>query len=431
MRLLFSAVCPTGFGETLIGVSLADQLRKLGVTSHFIIQPHALRMLVRSRNDPGHQYTVLEPEMGSLAKLLVDDAIATFRPDAIVLADYLTHCRTFSRTYHLDPWFIESRGVPVIPIDIWELEKTSYSIDLATDDDAEVNEHFRDLPAQLRPVPLAHLEPDGTCRARPFRVWDREDRVSARTRNHLRTTLGLEKQDKLVLLATAAWQLGKGIRHRKQVIPVRDAMPRILAHYLQQLPPRTHFLLAGEAPEVLADLPGDRIHRLPPCLPDRFGNLLGAADAILSMNISATTVTRAVMAGVPAMVLGNRFDIQDTEDAEKAEAELGGFSPVVREQLPSAMPVHPFRLWPLSYYKFLTPLLTDNPFTGAVTQAEILDEQAVTGGLTRLLFDQPTRSEALAKQSAYADRVRALPDTPTVFTETLEHIGIGSGMVVT
>jgi hypothetical protein len=424
MRLLFSAVCPTGFGETLIGVSLADQLRKLGVSSHFIIQPHALRMLVRAKNSPGHEYTVLEPQMGPLAKLLVDDAIATFRPDAIVLADYLTHCRTFSRTYHLDPWFIESSGVPVIPIDIWELEKTGYRIDLATDDVSEVNERFRDLPAQLRPVPLAHLEPDGTGRARPFRVWDRDDRVSARTRNHLRTTLGLEKQDKLVLLATAAWQLGKGIRHRKQVLPVRDGMPRILAHYLQQLPPQTHFLLAGEAPEVLAELPGDRIHRLPPCLPDRFGNLLGAADAILSMNISATTVTRAVMAGVPAMVLGNRFDIGDQEDAGKAEAELGGFSPAVRENLPGAMPLYPFRLWPLSYYKFLTPLLTDNPFTAAVTRAEILDEQAVTGGLTRLLYDQPTRSEALARQSAYADRVRALPDTPTVFNETLQHIGL-------
>jgi hypothetical protein len=429
MRLLFSAVCPTGFGETLIGVSLADQLRKLGVTSHFIIEPHALRMLVRARKHPGHEYTVLEPHMGPLAKFLVDDVIATFRPDAIVLADYLTHCRTFSRRYHLDPWFIESSGLPVIPIDIWELEKTGYSIDLATDDDSAVNEHFRDLPAQLRPVPLAHLEPDGTCRARPFRVWDREERVSARTRGHLRTTLGLEKQDKLVLLPTAAWQLGKGIRHRKQVIPVRDAMPRILAHYLQQLPPRTHFLLAGEAPEGLAELPSDRIHGLPPCLPDRFGNLLGAADAILSMNISATTVTRAVMAGVPAMVLGNRFDISDTEDAEKAEAEIGGFSPVVREQLPGTLPLYPFRLWPLSYYKFLTPLLTDNPFTGAVSHAEILDEQAVTGGLTRLLYDQPTRSQALARQSAYADQVRALPDTPTVFSETLEHIGMG--MVVT
>src|ERR1700722_3176669 len=125
MRVLFSAVCSTGFGETLIGVSLADQLRQLGVTSHFIVEPHALRTLVRSSaKDPGHEYTVIEPRMGPFARILVDDAITTFRPDAIVLADYLTHCRTFTRTYLLDPWFIESYGVPVIPIDIWELEKT-------------------------------------------------------------------------------------------------------------------------------------------------------------------------------------------------------------------------------------------------------------------------------------------------------------------
>lgn len=423
MKALFFAMCPSGAGETLIGLSLADQIRPLGVTSHFIIEPHARDLLDHGRRTR-YAHTVLEPEMGPYARLMVDDIVRRFSPDLIVLADYFTHVGPMRRRYGMDPWFIDSYQLPVVPIDIWEWEKTDFNIDVVHDKSFHVDERFGDLPAHLRPVPLAHLARDGTGRARPFRVWAGGEAPPDRARHQLRAELGLGRHDRLVMLATAAWQNGVGHRVGEMYGPVHSGMSRLLACYLGQLPAQTHFLFVGQAPQALDALPADRVHAISACGPRRFSALLGAADLVVSVNIAATTVTRAVMSGIPALVFGNRFRIGDSDDAAKAEAELGGLTRTVREVLAQCMPLYPFRMWPLGYRTFLEPLLTDNPFTEAVAQAEILDEPTVVADMTSILYDTDFLASALARETAYGDAVRGMPDTCEVFSETVEQLGL-------
>ena len=182
-------------------------------------------------------------------------------------------------------------------------------------------------------------------------------------------------------------------------------------------------LLIGESPAAWAGLPTGRVHSVPPCPPGEFGALLQAADAVLSLNIAATTVWRAVMSGIPAMVLGNSYRIQDAAGLEEAAA-AGGFTSFVRGAVRECLPLHPFRMWPLGFRSFLAPLLTANPYTDAIAQAEVLDEPAVVDGLTSLLFDPACRAGRLAAQNAYADAVRALPATPGVFAAVAAGLGI-------
>ena len=52
MKALFLALSPQGFGETLIGLALADQLVPAGVTSHFIVEETA-RTILAERRTPG------------------------------------------------------------------------------------------------------------------------------------------------------------------------------------------------------------------------------------------------------------------------------------------------------------------------------------------------------------------------------------------
>jgi hypothetical protein len=163
---------------------------------------------------------------------------------------------------------------------------------------------------------------------------------------------------------------------------------------------------------------------VPPCPPRQFGALLQAADAVLSLNIGATTVWRAVMSGVPAMVLGNRHRLRDAADLD---SDLGGFTPFIRDAVRDCLPLHPFRMWPLGFHSFLAPLLTANPYTDAVAQAEVLDEPAAVDGLTSLLFDADGRASRLAAQHDYADQVRALAETADVFTAVAQDLGLRVG----
>jgi hypothetical protein len=347
------------------------------------------------------------------------------RPDLIVLADYFTYCAVMEWRYRLDPWFIEGYGVPVVPVDIWEWQNTDFTVDIAGDYVYRASDRFLSFPAHLRPVPLAHLDTSGP--ARPFRVWDREEPLPARSRDALRSSLGLGRHDRLVLLATAQWQVAGDADYSAAAAGVAAGVPRIVTHYLERLPGQTHFLLIGEVPPAWSGLPAGRVHAVPPCPPGQFGALLQAADAVLSLNVAATTVWRAVMSGVPAMVLGNGHWIRDAAGLEEAEAAAGGFTDGLRAAVTGCLPLHPFRMWPLGFHSFLAPLLTANPYTAAIAQAEVLDENAVVGGLTSLLFDPAARVGRLAAQHAYADAVRALPGTAEVFTGLAADLGARVG----
>ncbi|MFG3106925.1 DUF6365 family protein [Streptomyces tendae] len=106
MRLLNFALSTAAYGDTLIGLSFTDQIRRPGIEQHFVISEAAVP-LVRSR---GYDYTVLEPPGTRPAQEQIDACIRRFRPDAVVLADYLNYWGTLIRQYDTDPWFIESYG---------------------------------------------------------------------------------------------------------------------------------------------------------------------------------------------------------------------------------------------------------------------------------------------------------------------------------
>jgi hypothetical protein len=99
MKLLFLALSQRGYGETVIGMSLARQLLPLGVRSHFVVEASAEHLLHHS----GFAYSVISAEMGPLAGLVIDDIVSTVEPDAFVLSDYVIYTRTMRSAFGLDP----------------------------------------------------------------------------------------------------------------------------------------------------------------------------------------------------------------------------------------------------------------------------------------------------------------------------------------
>jgi hypothetical protein len=418
MNLMFFALSTAGYGETVIGLSLARQLEPLGVRSHFVISPVSEQVLARS----GIPFTTIEPRMGRLVRLLLDEEVSQFKPDAIVLSDYYTYTGVFRERFGLHAWFIEEYGVPILPIDIWEWDKTSCAVDMF-EEDRPTDKRILDMDVFLRPVPLAHPERAG--RAYPFRLWEGTERVSRRTKRHLCETFGLGPRDRLVLLTIAPWQHMAEDRYLSSIgTHVLRGVPRLLAHYLAQLPDTTHFLIIGEVPPELAALPAGRVHALPPCSPARFTTMLGASDLVLSLNIGATTLGRAVLSDIPAVVLTNGFAVPDAVAIGEVEAKLGGLTPAVRSWLGDMLPLHQMRMWPLGFWEFLEPILAGNPYTGAFTDLELLDEPAVVQGLERTLYDPATRDRLAAGRAQYLSILDAQVDTRSVFAAAAARVGL-------
>jgi hypothetical protein len=418
MRLLYFVLTPQGLGEVVIALSLARQLEPAGAKSHFVVLPGAEAML----RDSGHPYTVVEPSMGDALYPVVDDLVAQFRPDGLVLADYFTYWVIAEGQFHVDPWFVYRYGLPVIPVDQWEWDRTDFTIDIAPGLRRPVDPKILDMPARLHPVPLSHM--DGQGPGYPYRLLAETDRIGAARRREVRGSLGIGTGERMVLLPISGWQQPAGRPAHDSVVRLATHTPDLLAGYLRQLPASTHFVLVGNVPRALRDLPAGRTHALPPCSARRYSALLGAADAVVALTPPAMTLLRSVFADVAGLVLTNRHTVAADGDADRLDAELGGLGPTVRDWLGRVGPVHPFRLWPMSFFEFMRPLLAENPFLDAVSHAEILDETAVVDTLTRLLYDRPTQDRMAAARERYAAAVAALPDTVDVFATAARAAGM-------
>lgn len=418
MKLLFFSPSARSSGQVLLGFSLASQLRAAGITSHFIIAKQSER-LIQGR---GFTYTLLDHSTGPFARILIEDTMHTFQPDAIVLADYLSYSYTMRRSFRMDPWFLDGYNLPVIPIDIWELSRTGLQADWCGRPARPISPRILDMEASLIPVPIAHPVQFGDDRAYPFRV-ELGERVTKRTRGHLFTTFGLAPHDRLVLVAMAPWQLPDNTADADRR-RIAGRVPELLAHYLRQLPADVHFMMVGDTPQALAELPPERTHLLPSCSSARFEVLLGSADLVLSLNASAVTMARAVVSDIPAMLLTNGFQVPDTAGIDKVCARLGGISGHVRRWLADTVPLYPFRMWPLGYHAFMEPLLAGNPYADAISQAELLDEQGVVTGLEAALYDRATRDRFARARADYRQQLTSIPDTCETFELVAKRVGI-------
>jgi len=182
--------------------------------------------------------------------------------------------------------------------------------------------------------------------------------------------------------------------------------------------------VVGQAPPELAELPAERVHALPPCSPARFSTLLGSADMLLSLNVGATTMARAVLSDIPAVALTTNFAVPDLQAIPEVEAKLGGLSDPVRQWLTDMVPLHRMRMWPLGFHSFLDPILSDNPYTRAFVDIELLDEDAVLQGVTSALYDAPTRDRLAAARADYLKILDAQVDTHAAFAEAAGRLGL-------
>jgi hypothetical protein len=334
-----------------------------------------------------HGYTVVDPAMGRLARLIIDDVVDQLDPDALVLDDYFTFCGVLQDRFGLDPWFVDEYSLPVFPIDIWEWENSTFVVDSPPGRGFDVSKRILDFEAHLRPVPLAHV--DATGRGFPYRLGSPARLGSADDRTALRSSLGLGAADRLVLLTLAAWQ-----RSAQSALFVTD---RVTAT-LRRLDECVHVLLVGAGPGDFEALPAERTHRVPACDPAQFDDLLGSADLLLSLNAGSTSLARAVLAGMDAVVIGNSATVPGS--------------------------LYPFRMWPLGAHEFLAPVLAANAYTGAYVQAELLDTAATAATIERTLHDPSARHVLAEARAKYQANVAALPPTCEVFDQAARLVGL-------
>ena len=420
MRLLVLSALRKTLHETTLGVDLMTQLEVAGVRCHFVIDAFNEDQLKAS----GFAYTLVDPAMGAAVRTVVEDVAREFRPDAVVLADYVGHWMTFEVTYGCDPWFTDGLGLPLIPMDLYDLAGTSRTVEILGKS-TQVSDRLLDLPCHLQPVPMNRPVVTGDGPGRPYRATLAVRPPAAEHRKAVRRSLGLRDGDRLLMVPTLPWQQLMARHAGGPARVLAERLPALIAHYLRQLPEQTHLLFTGPVFEDVEGLPPDRVHLFPHYTATGYDELLGAADAVLSFHVPSFAIERAVFADVPGVVCLNGFDLAGPEDLARLDAEFGGLTPTVASWLRTTpAPVPAFHMWPLSWNGLLGPMLADNPFTEVLHRAEVFDERSVLDGLVRVLYDSRTAHDLAEARARYRGLIDRLPSTPEVFDSVARRLGI-------
>jgi hypothetical protein len=410
-RHLMLALNTGGLGEGVLGLTLARDLLSQGDEVFFLAHEANEKLFPK-----GLPYMTFTSEASALLMFYVNMCMASFRPSSIILSDHLSTV-LLCGLVGLDPTMLTSLGVPVTAIDTWDSTKCGDHIDLFTNGFDQVVPR---LPKAMSicPVPFAAPHKDSKFyESLPMRVSRENGRSSARS------ALGLPESAKVVLFCTAEWQhpgqapkpLRKGTmpRHSEYLRQwgmsrrLSENLPKLLAEYVARLGKEVHLVHVGPRAFALQEILPGRYHWCPALPPVEFDQLVSEVDLLVTANISATTISKAMVYQVPVMVLQNCVLAFSREEAEgqmkqPASEALGAW-------LERSVPLYPFALWPLGYHRFVAPLLENNPYMQAVEVVEMLDEQRVEATLHGLLFDRTARAEQAHRQEAYLSHVRSLP----------------------
>jgi hypothetical protein len=419
MRLLFLATVVSEHHEVAMGIDLANQIRGEGIESHFVVHPYNEQQTRSS----GHPYTCVSPEMPDDVREVVRRLVAEWAPDAIVLSDYIAHWLTFTYSYELDPWFVEDLGVPIIPMDLYELEEDSLQLEIMGRT-AQVSDRILRMPARLRPVPVAHPE-SGDEHAFAYRVGRASGPINPGERARVRGSLGLTDRDRLLVLPGLDPQHAMIERAGGPTRELAIRVPELVVSHLRKLPENTHFLFAGPTFDAFRELPADRTHLRPGHSAAEHDAWVRSADAVWATYFPAGALELAALSDVPGLLTTNGFDVEPETGADRLAAELGGISADVRCWLGKfSTPVPAFTLWPWRWRAIMRPVLWDNPFVSAGCFAELLDERSVVACLGAML-DEPRKQQELAQtRSAYLARLDRLPATAEVVRSAARRAGV-------
>ncbi|GAA4668379.1 hypothetical protein GCM10023347_22130 [Streptomyces chumphonensis] len=418
MRLLFIATLAKTLHELTVGTDLADQLSTVGIESHFVVDA-GNEDAIRSA---GYPYSLVHDGMGPRVRETVAAVVRRVAPRAIILSDYLGHWLQHRLNYETDPWYVCDLGPPVVPIDLYDLPRTGRRVEVLGRV-VDIDRHDEDMPTRLLPVPVNRPQTPYKRAGQfvlPYRANGDIVPSTAAERFEVRRSLGAAPEERLLMFPTLPWQHAMRTRAGPATRELAERVPRLFGHYLRRLPQQTRFVMTGPYLEGLG-LPSERCHVEPAPTVARYHQILGAVDGISSVFLTSYALERAILADVPGVLTVNSVRADGPEDVMALKGRLGGPTSAVHSWLNSFPgPVPPFYAWPLRWTAFLRGMLRDNPFTETVLLTELLDEEAVVGGLEAVLYDIGTRERLAEMRARYRDAMGGLPPVAEAFLSAIE-----------
>lgn len=387
---------PASRGELTLALRIAHELYAQGDRALFLAcKPDAGIF----RNTP-FEFIPIDDELHNLnayMKRLIDE----YHPDSFILADLITNS-AYLGWQKIDPSFLIHPDIPVIAMDVYDLKPGHYTADLFLTESVDLS-NLKEIPvARILPVPFLST----TASPLAYNALPEVPPPEPGAREWIREEFGITQQERLIFMVGAVWQT-PAFHFDPHCKRMAEFVPRLLSYYANKIGDDIRVIHVGPEAYRAVDILKDKYLWLPQVDPRRFRALLSGADLFVTPNIAGTTLATVMILGLPMVVVKNSVRALTLEEALSQIPETP--SDGLRDWLRDAVPVYPFHVWPIGYYDFVSPLMSDNPFCNTFQSADLLFEDAVLSKCRTLLYDDVARSQIKKAQSEYVDKVRSLP----------------------
>lgn len=226
-------------------------------------------------------------------------------------------------------------------------------------------------------------------------------------------------QPPTVFITNSHWESVNVVQSLKPIQLMRS-IPPILHSHLAALERPIRVVHVGPVKWEFPVAPQIEYHHIAGLEPAEFHARLAEADLFLTCNAVSITLTKAVFAGVPSLLLDNDATLR-VSDVSRQSSEHAWLA----DAAPELTTAYPFRVAPWGWHQFLEPVLADNPYTDCFLTAGLLHRPQVLAAMTALLDDPETRSGLAVARNHLLDQLNQLPPAAEALRAELDRLRTG------
>ena len=400
-RILNIALGDMSTGELGIAIAFMKNLNPDQYCNYLLIPEEKKGIL----QDSGFNVFSLSKDKSPMQnRAIAENIIQTVAPDLIILFDIFTFEYAQNWT-GCNTDFLKAFGIPMASIDEYEYTLTNYKIDYY----GVFVKRLPDLLSQcdfvlkncLLSMPKSDTALFDAKKYFYYRVFEKLDRITAEERKDLRKEYFDVDDDneKVIFFTTSLWEVSGAYSFSCQNA-LAGWLGLIVYHYLKDLGSKVVLVHVGtENWEIHSDEKVRYIH-FDSLKSTAFDRVIQAADLFLTYNIVSISLSKAVLYGVPSLVLNNQ-NVIEFGKLEKTLRQRPAWYQAMAEDVKK---VYPFAASLFGWPNFLKVCLSDNVYKDSFDVANVFNYRVTMEQLKSILFDTAYRKEVSDRMVHFSDR---------------------------
>lgn len=403
MRAAFLVTSYWAYGELLIAMEFAGNLKKSGHEILFIIPPTHKENVLKSK----FACVTLIPKSQKFNRIILSEVQDKFKPDILILSDFLNY--SFAHKYYgLIREDLDLITCKLATFDNYNwLLKRKYMDTYGYISSIPEKTDIRDYGERILPCPLVDPRDLGKDKGYRYGLINEFLDTSDANKNKLRQKYGFSKKERLLLVSYAKWQESH-ISH-EVIGKFIDFSARLFDELIIRLSEFYTILCVGKDKSVFEAY--QNIYCFDSMPSKVFNEYAVMSDLYIGKNMTSTSMVKLALSGITCVNIINSI-VSPDKISEKS------FGTLQYEEELSKLYLYKYMMLPVGWFYFLKPLFENNLYGDVIVMREQFKMQETLYMIHDLLHDREKKDEINKKVSLLKTELNKL-NTPSQIIQSI------------